>query len=629
MRAGRGIRARRSAGGSRACPSPVPVQALLGVGGGFDGLTAGEPLEEGLRLLVEQAGQGLLREPEHEGVGQNHALGVELAQTGDELALDRHEPQDRRQRAHGNLQAGQRDGHVVGRGGSLEVANRQRGRERSAEGAEDRDDDDVATGGRCGRSLARGTGGDLPVEAQRHQGGVLPDEVESADDDEGQERRRAEQDVAEAAQLRVLEVELLVAVADEAPHAGAPDRRGVGEQLPDGEAAGVVAVQGRVGAGDDERDLGEQLVVVVQVEHRCPSRVHVPVGSFDDRAAPPVGEAPRDRVVPEGREPGLVDEVDHAVGHHLLRLGEVPPGAGRVHPHLELVGLHGDVLDPDALASAGMGLTPPVCCHGRHPRLLPPWCHRPRTLSARPRWPLAGAAGREFMVLMPGRRAEHRQRDTSATHGCRRRDQRRVRHPSATDVVAQGCRTRGIPRPWHLENGGRRMPAGRSRARAGATGVRVPRARYPDAIGTSTAERDKGGADTARARQDRRGRSPGRCSGGPGRRSPIEVSPPGDVLADLGGGDPSRSLPRGCSGRHGRRDRRGHSPGQVLWWTRAAVTVDCQPADADAPWLPAPQAHSQCQRPSMSCPTAGWWLRRAVRRRVVLLMSEKSAGSGH
>ena len=40
----------------------------------------------------------------------------------------------------------------------------------------------------------------------------------------------------------------------------------------------------------------------------------------------------------------------------------------------------------------------------------------------------------------------------------------------------------------------------------------------------------------------------------------------------------------------------------------------------------APQEHSQCQRPSASHETAGWWLRRAVRRRVLVLMSGKRGG---
>ena len=69
--------------------------------------------------------------------------------------------------------------------------------------------------------------------------------------------------------------------------------------------------------------------------------------------------------------------------------------------------------------------------------------------------------------------------------------------------------------------------------------------------------------------------------------------------------------------RHG---RAGHSPGQELWWTRAAVTIQCQSVAADPPRAPAPHGHSQCQRPSASHVTAGWWLRRAVRRRVKVLM---------
>ena len=63
-----------------------------------------------------------------------------------------------------------------------------------------------------------------------------------------------------------------------------------------------------------------------------------------------------------------------------------------------------------------------------------------------------------------------------------------------------------------------------------------------------------------------------------------------------------------------------HSPGQVLSWTRAAVTIQCQSVEADPPRAPAPHVHSQCQRPSASHATAGWWLRRAVRLRVMVLM---------
>ncbi|WP_345203428.1 hypothetical protein [Fodinibacter luteus] len=53
------------------------------------------------------------------------------------------------------------------------------------------------------------------------------------------------------------------------------------------------------------------------------------------------------------------------------------------------------------------------------------------------------------------------------------------------------------------------------------------------------------------------------------------------------------------------------------------MTIQCQSVVLDPPRAPAPQVHSQCQRPSASHATAGWWLRRAVRRRVKVLMPGK------
>jgi hypothetical protein len=65
----------------------------------------------------------------------------------------------------------------------------------------------------------------------------------------------------------------------------------------------------------------------------------------------------------------------------------------------------------------------------------------------------------------------------------------------------------------------------------------------------------------------------------------------------------------------------GYSPGQVLWWTSAAVTIQCHSAWSEAPRLPAPHPHSQCQRPRASHDTAGWWLRRAVGLRLRMTFS--------
>ena len=69
-----------------------------------------------------------------------------------------------------------------------------------------------------------------------------------------------------------------------------------------------------------------------------------------------------------------------------------------------------------------------------------------------------------------------------------------------------------------------------------------------------------------------------------------------------------------------------YSPGHAPWWTSAAVTIQCQSVEETPPRAPAPHVHSQCQRPSASHATAGWWLRRAVRLRVMVLMTVKRNG---
>ncbi len=63
--------------------------------------------------------------------------------------------------------------------------------------------------------------------------------------------------------------------------------------------------------------------------------------------------------------------------------------------------------------------------------------------------------------------------------------------------------------------------------------------------------------------------------------------------------------------------RTSYSPGTWLWWTSAAVSAPCQPLGKEDPRAPQPQRH--CHLPMPSQWTTGWWLRRAVRRRRVLM----------
>ena len=60
-----------------------------------------------------------------------------------------------------------------------------------------------------------------------------------------------------------------------------------------------------------------------------------------------------------------------------------------------------------------------------------------------------------------------------------------------------------------------------------------------------------------------------------------------------------------------------YSPGTWLWWTSAAVSAPCQPLGNEDPRAPHPHCHCHLPRPSQW--TTGWWLRRAVRRRRVLM----------
>ena len=53
------------------------------------------------------------------------------------------------------------------------------------------------------------------------------------------------------------------------------------------------------------------------------------------------------------------------------------------------------------------------------------------------------------------------------------------------------------------------------------------------------------------------------------------------------------------------------------------MTIQCQSVEDTPPRAPAPHPNSQCQRPSASHDTAGWWLRRAVRLRVMVLIPVK------
>ena len=64
-----------------------------------------------------------------------------------------------------------------------------------------------------------------------------------------------------------------------------------------------------------------------------------------------------------------------------------------------------------------------------------------------------------------------------------------------------------------------------------------------------------------------------------------------------------------------------YSPGTWFWWTRAAVRAPCQPPGADEPRAPHPQLQSHLP---VSQWTTGWWLKRAERRRRVLMEDESA-----
>src|SRR5918993_5122907 len=97
---------------------------------------------------------------------------------------------------------------------------------------------------------------------------------------------------------------------------------------------------------------------------------------------------------------------------------------------------------------------------------------------------------------------------------------------------------------------------------------------------------------TSDDRQDRRGRCAGTCSGGTGAAVTV----------------------------------RGHSAGEVLSWTRAAMSTLRQSAIADPARPPAPQPQLQCQRPRTPWATTGWW-RRALWRWAVLLIRAVGLGA--
>src|ERR671910_312874 len=90
---------------------------------------------------------------------------------------------------------------------------------------------------------------------------------------------------------------------------------------------------------------------------------------------------------------------------------------------------------------------------------------------------------------------------------------------------------------------------------------------------------------TSDDRHDRRGLCPGTCSGGTGAAVTV----------------------------------RGHSAGEVLSWTRAAMSTLRQSAIADPAWPPAPQPQLQCQRPRTPWATTGWWRRAPWRGAGVVL----------
>ena len=158
------------------------------------------------------------------------------------IALNRNQPEDGGEGAQGHLERGQGDRHVVGGGRPLEIPDGQGRRERAPECPQDRHHLDVGALWMGGRPVAGRTGLDR-VEAERHQLRVDRDEHDGADGDQDEEGRRAEQDVAEASQLRVLEVQPLVAVPHQASDPGPPNRGWVLSQLLDGELSGIVPVQ--------------------------------------------------------------------------------------------------------------------------------------------------------------------------------------------------------------------------------------------------------------------------------------------------------------------------------------------------------------------------------------------------
>jgi len=105
-------------------------------------------------------------------------------------------------------------------------------------------------------------------------------------------------------------------------------------------------MHGGLGAGDGERYLRLQLVVVEQVDDLSIGRVHVAVCGLDERSPPPVRDPPGERIAPEGRVRRLVEVPPDARCYRSFR-GVQTPRLRHVHPDAQRLDVDRDLRHPD------------------------------------------------------------------------------------------------------------------------------------------------------------------------------------------------------------------------------------------------------------------------------------------
>ncbi|KRE52382.1 hypothetical protein ASG92_25360 [Arthrobacter sp. Soil736] len=179
----------------------------------------------------------------------------------------------------------------------------------------------------------------MRIQSYKYEGRDHPSHDEAGNNKE---------DIAETAQLCMLEIKLFVAVSHNASHAGPLAPQGLSFQVRNRNTPWVIPVQGGVRTRNDHRNFSSQFFAAIKIDDLSSGSVHVTVGGLYKSSTPPVGYVSRDGIISECGCASLVRKPPYTFSYDFLMFGQHAARSSSSYAHLQLIGFDRNVLNPDS-----------------------------------------------------------------------------------------------------------------------------------------------------------------------------------------------------------------------------------------------------------------------------------------